>query len=311
MPIKVAIIPYLDGVTPEGKNTGAVNTIVKVLNPTTGKRELIGTNTDFLGVRNALLRQLRLQYPSTSIAPTDHYAPGVGSAMVIGGGATTRSAVHALHTLGLSPIFLVNRDKDEVTAVQDSFPHLRETLIHLDTVARAESLLASNSSTSPPIVDGKPIPPMLMVVGAIPAIAPKTPAERSVYTIVTSVLTIPYSVPAVSSLSTSAVNNTSNLPLPITRLFLDMAYKPRLTPMLRIAAALGWDTIDGIQAMIEQGLAQERMWRAGDASVEVGSDQEGLGKTIDALARDMVEKMKDIIVTETEVDLALHESHHA
>lgn len=56
--------------------------------------------------------------------------------------------------------------------------------------------------------------------------------------------------------------------------------------------------------MIEQGLAQERMWKAGDASVEVGSDKHGLGAVIDQEARVMVEGMKDIVVTEKEVDLA-------
>ncbi|KAF8316183.1 Aminoacid dehydrogenase-like protein [Clavulina sp. PMI_390] len=292
MPIKVAIIPYLDGITPEGKATGAVNTIVKVLNPATGKRELIGTNTDFLGIRNALLRQLRAQHPSRTISPKDAFEPGTGSAMVIGGGATTRSAVHALHTLGLKPIFLVNRDKSEVEAVVESFPHLKETLVHLDTV------------DPPSTIDGKYVPPILMIVGAIPAISPKTPAERSVYTIATSVFTIPYTLtpPTPSTPLPEGV-----LPLPTTRLFLEMAYKPRQTPMLKIATALGWDTLDGIQAMIEQGLAQERMWKAGDASMLVGSDGDGLevGGRIDQLAREMVERMGDVIVKEAEVDQAL------
>ena len=47
----------------------------------------------------------------------------------------------------------------------------------------------------------------------------------------------------------------------------------RLTSQqLRIATAHGWAPIDGIQAMIEQGYAQQRMWARSDASLETGSD---------------------------------------
>jgi quinate dehydrogenase len=39
-----------------------------------------------------------------------------GAGVVIGGGATTRSAVYALSTMGLHPIYLCNRDVNEVCA---------------------------------------------------------------------------------------------------------------------------------------------------------------------------------------------------
>jgi quinate dehydrogenase len=67
-----------------------------------------------------------------------------------------------------------------------------------------------------------------------------------------------------SSVSTSSGEH----PKPI---FMDMAYYPRPTPLTQIARALGWTTIDGMESMIEQGLAQQRMWKAGDASVEAGT----------------------------------------
>lgn len=114
MPIKTAIIPYLDGLSPESEASGAVNTIVKVHSRDGPK--LIGTNTDILGVKNALLRQLRLQHPNLTISPQASYSEGVGAGAVFGGGATTRSAVYALMTLGLHPIYLINRDPDEIKA---------------------------------------------------------------------------------------------------------------------------------------------------------------------------------------------------
>ncbi|KIK68991.1 hypothetical protein GYMLUDRAFT_152333 [Collybiopsis luxurians FD-317 M1] len=274
MPIKTSIIPYLDGLSPESRATGAVNTIVKVPSPH-GSR-FVGTNTDILGVKNALLRQLRLQHPNLLISPQASFPEGVGAGAVFGGGATTRSAVYALMTLGLHPIYLVNRDSDEIKAVQSVYPELikKGSLIHLDHPDKVEELLAQPDS-----------PRILMIVGAIPAIKPVTKAERMVYTVASSILTIPYDVPAVNS------SAKDSLPVPMRRLFLEMAYKPRITPMLKVAMAHGWDGIDGTNAMVEQGLAQQRMWLRGDASVEIGSDPDILGPVIEQSARDLVQSM--------------------
>jgi len=115
MPIKTAIIPYLDDLSPEGRTTGAVNTIVKVPSPNGIK--LVGTNTDILGVKNALLSSLRIQHPNAFISHQSRYPSNIkGAGLVIGGGATTRSAAYALQTFGLHPIYLINRDPEEVEA---------------------------------------------------------------------------------------------------------------------------------------------------------------------------------------------------
>ena len=85
--------------------------------------------------------------------------------MVIGGGATTRSAVHALYTLGMNPIFLANRDADEVRATIDEFALKRKggrgvDLIHLTSVDEVERYLGPNAQDRKPGV--------AMIVGAIP-----------------------------------------------------------------------------------------------------------------------------------------------
>lgn len=119
MPIKTAIIPYLDALTPEASSTGAVNTIVKVpiLSSSSASYKLIGTNTDILGVKNALLSALRSQHPNISISSQSRYSRCAQVAgAVIGGGATTRSAAHALWMMGFETIYLVNRDVGEVEA---------------------------------------------------------------------------------------------------------------------------------------------------------------------------------------------------
>jgi quinate dehydrogenase len=71
--------------------------------------------------------------------------------------------------------------------------------------------------------------------------------------------------------------------------------------MLRIASALGWQDVGGVQAMIEQGLAQQRMWKAGDASELVASG-DGLSEDVERMARELVENMKDVVPVGVEVD---------
>lgn len=175
MPLKAEIMQHLDEISPEAYATGACNTVVPVQTETGVK--LVGTNTDFLGVRNSLLAALGAQQPSVSVGTTATYAPGQASGMVIGGGATTRSAVHALYTLGMNPIFLANRDAAEV---QDTIRHFDERsegkpnrlqLIHLTSVDQVEGYLGPEARESKPGV--------AMIVGAIPGmLLPKTRADR-------------------------------------------------------------------------------------------------------------------------------------
>ncbi|KAH0582102.1 hypothetical protein H2248_011758 [Termitomyces sp. 'cryptogamus'] len=281
MPIKAAVMPYLDEISLESRIMGACNTIVKV--PTNGGYKLVGQNTDILGIRNVLLRALRSQFPTRIISPEASYPAETGAGVIIGGGATTRSAAHALALLGLSPLFLVNRDPAEVEAVQSSLSHL--TIIHLKNSDDVETYLGQSGS-----------PKVLMMVGAIPATAPVTPEERGVYSTVTTILIIPYVKPA---------QIDEGLPFPDKRMFLEMTYKPRSTPMLKVALAHGWHGIDGIQATIEQGLAQQRMWYLSDPSLRAGSDRSIFGIELEDSTRKLGESMNDIIPTCTEVDRAL------
>ncbi|KAF8674904.1 Pentafunctional AROM polypeptide [Rhizoctonia solani] len=281
MPMKVTVMKYLDEITPEAKAVGAVNTIVPVLDLSSGIMKAVGTNTDYLGVRNSLLRQLGLQVNRT-FSSSNTFSPGQAAALSIGGGGAARSAIYAMHTMGLAPIYLMNRDQSEIDALFECFPGL--PLVHLKTIAQTEKELAESNR-----------PPIVAIVGAIPAYLPVTDAERGVYNMITHVLTQPYTPPTAS--------DASNLPLPHQRLFLDMAYRPRNTPLLQIAAALNWEPIGGIQAMIEQGLAQSRMWQSGDASVDVACGDR-IGDDVMNKARDFVEQMADVVVVGKEYDRA-------
>jgi len=283
MPIKAAILPYLDEISPESRITGACNTIVKVPTSSGLGYKLVGQNTDILGVRNALLRALRAQFPSTEIPSEVSFASGTGAGVIIGGGATTRSAAHALTLLGLSPIFLINRDLTEVRAVQESLPHLK--LVLLRTPEDVERHLRGANAAE-----------VLMAVGAIPSSPPTTPHERMVYLTVSTVFTMPYLKPA------GYIGQP--LPIPDRRIFLEMAYKPRLTPMLQVAIAHGWHGVDGIQAMIEQGLAQQRMWYKTNHSLETGSDSTIFKEELERSARHLSENMGDVVEVGEEIDRA-------
>ena len=101
-----------------------------------------------------------------------------------------------------------------------ALPHIPH-LVHLTHPDQVESLLVPTSPTD----NTKPC--ILMIVGAIPSFAPITREERMVYTTVSSILTIPYD----RNVGVDA-GEDGELPVPIKRLFLEMPYKPRITPMV-------------------------------------------------------------------------------
>lgn len=110
--------------------------------------------------------------------------------------------------------------------MQVALPHIPR-LVHLTHPDQVELALASPGS-----------PQVLMIIGAIPAFAPITPAERMVYTAVSSILTIPYDRSGIEEeLMQAGADEVREagpfLPLPTKRLFLEMPYKPRVTPMVR------------------------------------------------------------------------------
>ncbi|KAG0646845.1 Quinate dehydrogenase [Hyphodiscus hymeniophilus] len=153
MPFKVAIIPRLDFMTPEAAAIGAVNTIWWKTDQD-GRRALCGTNTDCIGIREAIVRNVNKDKVE---------AMKGNKGMVIGGGGTSRAAVYALKTfLGCAEVYLVNRDKSEVDAVmaECSKEDFGDGLIYVSTIEEAESLQAP-----------------AVVVSAIPDFPPKTEDE--------------------------------------------------------------------------------------------------------------------------------------
>lgn len=125
MPHKIAILQYIDDLTPECQAVGACNTVYW------RNSRLIGTNTDIAGVRESFLQNVS--------ESKFRDRPG----LVIGGGGAARSAVYALvEYLGCKTVYLVNRDASEVEAVISwcKAQGYGDGLVHVSTVAQAEAL---------------------------------------------------------------------------------------------------------------------------------------------------------------------------
>ncbi|KAL6250470.1 hypothetical protein RBB50_002772 [Rhinocladiella similis] len=153
MPFKVAVIPYLDELTEEGKVIGAINTIF-FKTAADGSRIYCGTNTDCLGIRDAFITNVE----------SSRYRGKPG--LVVGGGGTCRAAIYALQRfLGCSPIYIINRDASEVDSVLQECRRngTADDLIHISTTAQARS-----------------VRPPGAVVSAIPDFPPATENEKTV-----------------------------------------------------------------------------------------------------------------------------------
>ncbi|EEP82352.1 pentafunctional AROM polypeptide [Uncinocarpus reesii 1704] len=219
IPLKLDIMPLLDEIAPEAKVIGAVNTIVPApREPGDVKKgpRLIGYNTDWQGMVQCL-RHGGAVSPSTSNDP----APG----LVIGGGGTARAAIHALHSMGYSPIYLVGRSESKLNDMALSFP----ATYNLQILKDAESLEILPS----------------VAIGTIPGDQPIDPSMREV----------------LCRLFEMAARIDAELKeLAPKRVLLEMAYKPTVTPLSQLASDCGWATIPGLEALVGQGVYQFQLW---------------------------------------------------
>jgi shikimate dehydrogenase len=99
MPHKVSIIPLLDRIDPTAGDIGAVNTVLNV------DGQLIGYNTDWLGILKPLERRIDLS--------------GL-SAAVLGAGGAAQAAVYALTKSG-AQVTVLNRTVDKAKALATKF----------------------------------------------------------------------------------------------------------------------------------------------------------------------------------------------
>lgn len=85
IPYKQDVFEYLDCISPDAREIGAVNT-VKIITHPDGHRELAGFNTDWIGFRDMLTPLLN---------------PDIDAALIVGSGGGAKAVAYALYTLGI------------------------------------------------------------------------------------------------------------------------------------------------------------------------------------------------------------------
>lgn len=104
IPHKQAIVPLLDGLTPEAEAIGAVNTVIRQAD---GRYR--GHNTDGYG----FMENLRQGQPDFDFTGK--------TALLLGAGGASRAVVHGLLSAGVARLVIANRSLDRAEALADSF----------------------------------------------------------------------------------------------------------------------------------------------------------------------------------------------
>ncbi|OAP65617.1 hypothetical protein AYL99_01589 [Fonsecaea erecta] len=144
--------------------------------------------------------------------------------LVVGGGGASRAAVYALKKwMGCSTIYLVNRDRQEVDDLIAHFEQrgLAEGLLFVEELGQADTLEGPGA-----------------IVSCVPNFPPKTEAEGKARGVLEAFL---------SKQHKGAL--------------LEMCYHPTpWTEIANIAQKAGWHVLLGTEALIYQGLEQDRYW---------------------------------------------------
>lgn len=239
IPLKLAIMPLLDSIAPAATQIGAVNTIVPRTQPD-GSVTLTGYNSDWQGIVTSL---------KNGGAHAPSYTAGLrASAVVVGGGGTSRAAIYALAAMGYSPIYIAGRDATKIHALTKFFPkHDVRVLASTEDVAN----IMSTTSTAP----------LAAAVGTIPADKPIDPSLRETLVALFKQ----------SSQTNDRIERRKEAEGPIEaasdvvagaqrRVMLEMAYKPRVTALMELAREHGWSTVPGLEALTAQGVVQFELW---------------------------------------------------
>ncbi|TVY78071.1 Quinate dehydrogenase [Fusarium oxysporum f. sp. cubense] len=238
IPHKIAIMSHLDQVDDIGSLLGACNNVYR-----SSRGLLVGTNTDWIGVRDSLV-QLVKQHSQSRVAETvsdGATTPGENMpAFVVGAGGAARAAVYTLHSeLGASMIYIINRDDHEVESLVNDITNgykrsslVPPTIVHLrnlDEASRVEGTFYG--------------------VGTVPDFEPKTPQELAARDVLEKLLSKSQGV------------------------FLDMCYRPRGTRNIQLARQKGWTTGDGGQVVGWQLKAQWTLWAGRKTSEAIDLDR--------------------------------------
>ncbi|KAF1941023.1 Pentafunctional AroM protein [Clathrospora elynae] len=216
IPLKQDVRPLLDGIGAEVEAIGALNTIVPEtsIDEASGKEvtRLIGRNTDYLGMV-LVLRNAGAQ--------------GSGSALVIGGGGTSRAAIYALKEMGYGPIYLLGRNISKIEALKKDFP----AEYNIQVITSPEQVESLESTPA-------------VAIGTIPADQPIDSAIRE----------------TLCALFEKGKTHITDIGVVAERILLEMAYKPPVTALIQLAQDAGWNTVNGLEVLVGQGVNQFEYW---------------------------------------------------
>ena len=130
VPFKKSVIPFLDKLSFEAKQTQSVNTIIL-------KDDLlIGHNTDIVGFQKAI-KSLKYTIKDKKI-------------FILGAGGVTPSIIFALNKMGVSEITISNRTKEKAEKLKEQFQNISVTewgkLPDFDVIINATSLGLNNET---------------------------------------------------------------------------------------------------------------------------------------------------------------------
>ncbi len=154
LPLKEAVPPYCDTLSPDAAAIGAVNTIVRC-----GDR-LHGSNTDWLGVRE----------------PLAHLAGAGCRAVVLGAGGVASAAVYALSDLGMD-VTVLARNAEKAAVLASRFGAASGPLAAFDPAATDVVVHATPVGMAPDtasLLDGSQLRPGMTVFDLVytPAMTP-------------------------------------------------------------------------------------------------------------------------------------------
>ncbi|KAF1809733.1 Pentafunctional AroM protein [Eremomyces bilateralis CBS 781.70] len=150
--------------------------------------------------------------------------PGAQSGVVIGGGGTARAAIYALKQLGYSPIYLVGRSRGKMEELASAF----DETYGLRVITGADALEELEEMPH-------------VAIGTVPA---DKPIDSGVQGVVERV----FAMGKVEEVGKAR------------RTLLEMAYKPPVTDLMKLAEKEGWNTINGLEVLVGQGVYQFEYW---------------------------------------------------
>lgn len=231
MPLKHRALELVDHVDPLAAAVGAVNTVLVSPAGAGDGVSLTGTNTDVHGLVQALREGLAQL--GTPDMPAEERRAEVGSAVVLGGGATAASTLAALAELGCTSPRVLVRSLDRADELTRAIARMGVT----PDLAEADLTGA----------DGQ-VPEELQGADVVVSTLPPRAADRL----------------AAAITHTATIGDATPLP----GVLLDVAYDPRPTALTVTWKVVGGIAVPGERMLLHQAVEQVRLMTAHTGSLD-------------------------------------------